>query len=205
MPFPVTWAQICNSRRASMNWQSASPSAADCISRVSAPARICARWFQNSKDLYNSALRGTGGNAPLTDAEVNAMANQLLWFSDPRLVKIVMKGDEPVGFLMAYPDISAALQKTRGRVFPFGWITLLREFKRTDWINLNGMGLIPEYRGSGGTAILYSEIFKSATETGQFNHAEIVQIGMENAKMQREMENFGMDLYKIHRTYTIEL
>ena len=35
------------------------------------------------KDLYNSALRGTGGNAPLTDAEVKAMASQLLWFSDP--------------------------------------------------------------------------------------------------------------------------
>ena len=157
------------------------------------------------KDLYNSALRGTGGNAPITDDEADAMASQLLWFSDPRLVKIVMKGDEPVGFLMAYPDISAALQKTKGRVFPFGWITLLREFKRTDWVNLNGMGLIPEYRGSGGTAILYSEIFKSATETGQFNHGEVVQIGMENAKMQREMENFGIDLYKMHRTYTLKL
>ena len=157
------------------------------------------------KDLYNSALRGTGGNAPITDDEADAMASQLLWFSDPRLVKIVMKADEPVGFLMAYPDISAALQKTKGRVFPFGWITLLREFKRTDWVNLNGMGLIPEYRGSGGTAILYSEIFKSATETGQFNHGEVVQIGMENAKMQREMENFGIDLYKMHRTYTFEL
>ena len=157
------------------------------------------------KDLYNSALRGTGGNAPITDDEADAMASQLLWFSDPRLIKIVMKGDEPVGFLMAYPDISAALQKTKGRVFPFGWITLLREFKRTDWVNLNGMGLIPEYRGSGGTAILYSEIFKSATETGQFNHGEVVQIGMENAKMQREMENFGIDLYKMHRTYTLKL
>ena len=164
------------------------------------------------KDLYNSALRGTGGNAPLTDDEINAMANQLLWFSDPRLIKIVYKvedprkgNDQPVGFLMAYPDISAALQKTKGRIFPFGWVILLREFKRTDWLNVNGMGLIPEYRGSGGTAIMYSEMFKSATETGQFRHGEVVQIGMENANMQREMENFGIDLYKMHRTYICEL
>lgn len=154
------------------------------------------------KDLYNSALRGTGGNAPLTDAEIKAIANQLLWFSDPRLVKIVMKGEDPVGFLLAYPDISAALQKTKGRIFPFGWITLLREFKRTDWLNLNGIGLLPEFRGSGGTAILYSEIFKSATETIQFRHAELVQIGLENANMQREMVDFGIDFYKMHRTYT---
>jgi hypothetical protein len=164
------------------------------------------------KDLYNSALRGTGGNAPLTDAEVKAMADQLLWFSDPRLFKIVYKvtgpskdDEEPVGFLMAYPDISAALQKTRGKIFPFGWITLLREFKRTDWLNINGAGLVPEYRGSGGTAILYSELFKSVVETGQFKHAEVVQIGTENENMLREMENFGVDFYKVHRTYTKNL
>ena len=153
------------------------------------------------KNLYNDALRGTAGNAPLTDAEVKMMANQLLWFADPRLLKIVYRDDEPVGFLMAYPDISAALQKTKGRVFPFGWITLLREFKRTDWLNINGAGLLPEYRGSGGTAILYSELFKSVVETGQFRHAEVVQVGLENENMMREMEHFGIDFYKVHRTY----
>jgi hypothetical protein len=153
------------------------------------------------KDLYNSALRGTAGNAPLTDDEVKMMANQLLWFADPRLLKIVYKEDDPVGFLMAYPDISAALQKTKGRIFPFGWVTLLREFKRTDWLNINGAGLLPEYRGSGGTAILYSELFKSVVETGQFQHAEIVQIGVENKDMLRDLENFGANLYKMHRTY----
>lgn len=153
------------------------------------------------KDLYNNALRGTAGNAPLTDDEVNSLANQLLWFADPKLIKIVMKGEQPVGFLLAYPDISAALQKTRGRLFPFGWLTLLRELRRTDWLNINGAGLIPEYRGSGGTAILYSEIFKSVVESGQFRHAEVVQIGLENENMQREMENFGVDFYKLHRVY----
>jgi GNAT superfamily N-acetyltransferase len=157
------------------------------------------------KDLYNNALRGTGGNAPLTDAEVKMMANQLLWFSDPRLLKIVYKDEEPVGFLLAYPDISAALQKTKGKIFPFGWITLFREFKRTDWVNVNGAGMLPEYRGSGGTAVLYSELFKSATETGQFNHAEVIQIGTENENMMREMERFGIDFYKMHRTYQYDL
>lgn len=157
------------------------------------------------KELYNNALRGTAGNAPLTDDEVKALADQLLWFADPKLIKIVMKDNVPVGFLMAYPDVSAALQKTRGRLFPFGWLTLLRELRRTDWLNINGAGLVPEYRGSGGTAILYSEIFKSVVESGQFRHAEVVQIGVENENMQREMENFGVDFYKMHRTYIREL
>ena len=158
------------------------------------------------RKLYNNALRGTAGNAPLTDEEVKMMADQLLRFADPRLLKVVMKvGDsgeeEPVGFLMAYPDISAALQRTKGKLFPFGWIIILREFKRADFLNINGAGLLPEYRGSGGTAILYSELFKSVVETGQFKHAELIQIGTENENMLRDLANFGVDSYKIHRTY----
>ncbi|MBN1304735.1 MAG: hypothetical protein JXA13_09900 [Anaerolineales bacterium] len=157
------------------------------------------------RELYNGSLAGTRENTPLTEEEANIMANQLIWFADPQLVKIVMKGQQAVGFLLAYPDISAALQKTRGRLFPFGWLTLLREMKRTDFLNLNGAGLLEEYRGLGGTAILFSEIYKSATETGQFTHGEVVQIGTENKNMQREMKNFGIDFYKTHRVYRREI
>ena len=157
------------------------------------------------KDLYNGALGGTTGNVPISDDEANALADQLLWFADPKLIKIVMKGDDPVGFLLAYPDVSAALQKNKGRLFPFGWLAMLRELKRADWLNINGAGLLPEYRGSGGMAILYSEMFKSVRESGQFKHAEVVQIGIENESMQRDLENFGIDFYKVHRTYHLML
>jgi hypothetical protein len=163
------------------------------------------------KELYNASLDGTTGNTPLTAEEMNSLANQILWLADPKLIKLVtvkdpIQGNEKaVGFLFAYPDISAALQKTKGKLFPFGWLILLRELKHTDWLNINGAGLLPAYRGSGGTAILYSEIFKSVRESGQFKHAEVVQIGVENESMQREMENFGIDFYKTHRTYERDL
>ncbi len=91
--------------------------------------------------LYNGALGQSEGNVPFTPDEAKAMADQLIWFADPRLIKIVYKGDEPVGFLLAYPDISAAVKKTQGRLFPFGWITLLRALRKSDWVNVNGAGL----------------------------------------------------------------
>ncbi len=153
------------------------------------------------KALYNNSLGETEGTVPLTNEEMDTIAEQLIWLADPKLVKLVMKNDEAVGFLLAYPDVSQALQKTRGRLFPFGWLTLLLELRRTDRININGAGLLPEYRGSGGTAILYSEMFKSVTENPRYRHAEVVQIGLENENMQRELENFGIDFYKMHRTY----
>jgi len=159
------------------------------------------KFIPKLKDLYNGAMIGTEGGIPLTDGEVDAIANQLLWFVDPRLVKIVMKGDQPVGFLLAYPDISKALQKTKGRLFPFGWLTMFMELRRSDFLNINGAGMLNEYRGSGGTAILFTEMFKTVKESGRFKAAEAVQIGTENDRMQREMKNFGVDFYKMHRTY----
>lgn len=157
------------------------------------------------KELYNGALEGTTGTYPLEDDEVQAMAAQMLWFADPKLVKVVMKGEKPVGFLLAYPDISAALQKTGGKLLPFGWLRLLRAMKTTDWININGAGMIDEYRGLGGMAILFSEMYKTIRESGQFRHAELVQIGLENDRMQRELRDLGVDFYKAHRVYRKDL
>ena len=138
------------------------------------------------KDLYNGALGTGGGGVPLNDQDVKGLADQMLWFADPRLVKIVMKDDVPVGFLFAYPDISAAVQRIGGRVFPLGWYHLWRELKRTRWINVNGAGIVEQDRGLGGTAILFSEMHKSVVEGG-YLYADLVQIGLENDKMQREL------------------
>lgn len=153
------------------------------------------------KELYNGALEGTEGGTPITDAEIKSLADQMLWFADPTLIKIVMKADAPVGFLLAYPDISAALQKTKGRLFPWGWAAILRELHTSEWININGAGMLAAYRGLGGTAVLYSELFRSVTDHPRYRHAEVVQIGLENKRMQRELKNFGIDFYKMHRTY----
>jgi hypothetical protein len=128
------------------------------------------------------------------------MADQIVWFADPRLIKIVFKDDEPVGFMFAYPDPSAAVQRTRGRLFPLGWMDLLRELKRTPWVNINGAGIVERYRGLGGTAILFSEMHKSIVE-GRFKHADLVQIGADNAPMQRELRSLGIDFFKTHRLY----
>ena len=156
------------------------------------------------RDLYNGAIEGTSGNTPLTDEEALTMADQILWFADPRLIKIVYKEEQPVGFLFAYPDISAALQRTRGRLWPLGWADLLLELRRTRWLNINGAGLLPEYRGMGGTALLFSEIYKTILES-RFEHVDVVQIGTDNERMQNEMRNFGIQFYKKHRMYRKDL
>lgn len=152
------------------------------------------------KKMYNASLGDTVGNVPLTDDEVDTIAQQMLLFADPRLIKVVMKDDELVGFLFAYPDVSAAVQRTKGKLFPLGWLDLWLELKRTKWVNINGVAIVEKYRGGGGTALLFSEMEKSIVEGG-FAHADLVQIGADNAKMQREVAALGIDFYKTHRMY----
>lgn len=158
-------------------------------------------------DLYNGALGRSEGNVPFTPDEAKAMADQIIWFANPRLIKLVYKAgddrasaDKLIGFLLAYPDISEAIQRTRGKLLPFGWLTLLRALRSTTWVNVNGMGILEAHRGAGGTAVLFSEMRKSIEEGG-FEHADIVQIGVTNDKMQREMRDLGIDFYKAHRMY----
>ncbi len=156
------------------------------------------------KDLYNKSLTDTSGNAPLSDEDARNLADQLIWFADPRLIKIVMKDDQAVGFLLAYPDISAALQRTGGRLFPFGWLDMLLELKRTKRVNVNGAGMIEGYRGVGGTALLFSEMYKSVAESG-YRYGDLIQIGAENERMLRDLANIGVTFHIMHRVYSRDI
>ena len=150
--------------------------------------------------MYNSALEGTTGNVPLTADEARTMAEQILWFANPRLIKLILKDDELAGFLFAYPDISPALQRTRGRLWPLGWLDLLLEFRRSKFLNVNGAGILPKFRGLGATALLFSEMYASVIEGG-FEAADVVQIGLENERMQNELRSLNIQFYKTHRMY----
>jgi len=76
----------------------------------------------------------------------------------------------------------------------------MREFKRTEWVNVNGIGLLPEHRGVGANAVLYTEMAKSVHAFG-FKHADVVQIEDKNAKSRAEMAALGVQWYKTHRVY----
>jgi hypothetical protein len=161
--------------------------------------------IEEFKRLYNESLAGPAGNPPLTNEDMGTMVSQLLWIADPRLVKIIYKDGEAVGWILAYPDIGKALQKTKGRLFPFGWLQILMEKNRTKWVDLNGIGIIEKYQRLGGTSILFDEIYKSILETGQYTYGEFLQMREENINIQLEAANLDIDFHKIHRLYETDL
>jgi hypothetical protein len=151
--------------------------------------------------VYNDAFVEVQGYVPVTDAEAQAIADRILSVADPTLITLLMKGDEIVGFVLVYPDISAAIQRCRGRMWPTGWYHLLREFRRTRWLNLNGGAILAPYRGLGGNALMYAELYQTLMRNKQYQYADLVQVQETNIRMVRELQAVQVRPYKKHRIY----
>jgi hypothetical protein len=150
---------------------------------------------------YNSAFVEVQGYVPITEAEAKAISDRILAVADPTLITLLMKGDEIVGFVLAYPDLSAAIQRCRGRMWPTGWYHLLREFRRTRWLNFNGAAILEPHRGLGGNALMYAELYHTLIERTQYQYADLVQVQETNTRMIQELEALEVKPYKKHRVY----
>jgi len=154
--------------------------------------------------IYNEAFEDVWNFYPVDDDELQLIANRLIAVADPRLIKLVVKGEEVAGFLFAFPDISAALQRSHGRLWPLGWWHLLREQKRTRWVNLNGIGLLPQYQGVGANAVLYAEMTRTLLDFG-FTHGDFTQIAETNIKSLGDPSAIGVHWNRRHRIYRRKL
>jgi len=166
--------------------------------------RVLLKWASRIGEAYNRAFIENWEYYPLTEAEVKFLVSNLVMVANPRLIKIITHGDDVVGFLFGFPDVSAALQRARGRLLPFGIIDLLLEMRRTKWVALNGAGILPEFQGRGGNALLYSEMEKTILEFG-FQHADLTQVAETAVQMRRDLINLGGKPYKNHRVYVRNL
>jgi len=157
-------------------------------------------WAPRIGKTYNETFVENWEYYPLTEREIDFVVKEILTFADPKLIKIIVHGDSVVGFLFAFPDVSAAIQRNHGRLLPFGIIDLILESKRTKWVALNGAGVLPEFHGRGGNALLYSEIEKTIHEYG-YRHADLTQVAESAVQMRRDLENVGGVAYKNHRVF----
>lgn len=123
-----------------------------------------------AKDLFaliDEAYAGLYGTTPLTPRQVEAYTEQYFGFVDPRFTKVLVDEEERlVGFGIAMPSLSKALQRSRGRLFPLGWFHLLRALKKPEVLDLYLVGVKKEYQSRGIVALLLASINESAREAG---------------------------------------
>jgi len=159
------------------------------------------KWSGPIGEAYNAAFVDNWEYYPLTQREIDFVVDNVMTIVDPDMIKIITKDEKVVGFVLPFPDVSAAMQKNKGRLGPIAILRLLLEIKRTEWISFNGVGILPEYQGLGGNAIMYAELEKALHQNTQFIHAELTQVAETAVQMRKDLKNLGVEFYKNHRVY----
>jgi hypothetical protein len=152
-------------------------------------------------DVFDQTLSDHVGNYELSANELSYLRADLIQIADPRLIKIITFKGKVIGFLFGFHDLSAAMQKARGKLNLLSTFRLLREYKKTDRILINGMGILPDFQGTGANTLLYAEIEKTIRQYTQFKHLEMVQIQETTAKMLSNVKTLQGKIHKTHRIY----
>lgn len=123
--------------------------------------------------LINETFKDIYGFSELSDKQVDMYVKMYLPFADLRLIPIVedwsTEEHKMVGVGITLPSLSRAMQKTRrGRLFPFGWWHLLRalKFHKTRIVDLEMIGVLPEYRPKGANALMFAHLIPIYQEYG---------------------------------------
>jgi hypothetical protein len=167
--------------------------------------RELVKWAPRIGLTYNMAFINNWEYYPFSPGDIDFAVDNVFMVADHRLIKIIMHEEEIVGFLFAFPDVSAALQRARGRLFPLGLPDILLEMKRTKIVSGNGMGILPEFQGSGGNALLYYEMGKTMLDFKQFEFVEMTQVAETTKQMRADLKNLNGEEYKNHRVYSLTI
>ena len=179
--------------------------------RVMERGHLEVKRFKNKKELlawanrigkaYNGAFVNNWEYYPLSQREIDFVVDNIMMVADHRLIKIIVHGEDVVGFLFAFPDVSAALQRAKGKLHPLSLVDLLLDMKRTHGVAVNGMGILPEFQGHGGNAILYIEMGHTLLDFMRFQHVEMTQVAETTEQMRADLKNLNGVEYKNHRVY----
>ena len=156
------------------------------------------------KKVYNSAWEKNWGFVPMTDAEIDHLADNLKMIIDPEIVFAVEKDGEMVGFSLSLPDVNQVLHKIRPGPSVIssyiGAARMLLNKRKTNRIRVFAFGVLEEYRAKGVDALMYYETAKVAAPRG-YVWAEASWILENNEAMNRPIELFGSEVYKKYRVY----
>ena len=126
--------------------------------------------MQHAKELFElleNEYKLLYGTIPLTPKQVDAYIAQYFGFIQPEFVPMVYnEKNEMVAFGVALPSLSRALQKSHGRLFPFGFIYLLNALRKNERADLYLVAVRSDSRGSGANAILMNSMYEVFRKLG---------------------------------------
>lgn len=162
--------------------------------------RHFARDVEIIRGLYSDAWAENWGFVPMTRAEFDWMAKELRPVVVPELAIFVVKDGVEVGFLLAMPDLNEIIGRLNGRLYPFGFLKLIRGRRRVSKARIIAMGIRRDMQGRGIDALLYHAITQNCLKLG-IRRAELSWVLETNAAMNNTLRRVGCRLSRTYRVY----
>jgi hypothetical protein len=146
-------------------------------------------------ELMNECCVDLYGTMPLTPKQADDYYKRFQPLLSPEYVQFVLDENERlVAFNLAAPSLTKALQKNKGRLFPFGFIPLLKALKKNDVLELYMISVKPELRNAGLPAAIMFPVIEAANKNG----IEYAESGPE-----LETNDKVQSLWKFFKTETV--
>ena len=158
-------------------------------------------WVDKMFTLFNDTYAVLSSFVPVTDLQKEYFKKKYLSFINPEYVKFVVdKNDELVAFAIVMPSFSRALQKAKGKLFPFGFLHLLWAKKKNRDAIFYLIGIHPDYQQKGVTAIIFNEFYDTFQKRNIQDCFRTPELE-DNVAVRQLWKNFDPVVYKRRRTY----
>jgi len=157
------------------------------------------RIFQALNQAYSPLY----GVVPLTEKQIEYYVKMYIPMLRLDMITIIVReaDDVVVGFAITMPNLSHALRKAAGKMFPFGFIPLLKAmYGKPQVVDLYLMGVLPEYQGKGVNALLFNDLIPVYIHLG-VTYAETNPELETNNAVQAQWDYFKREHHKTRRAF----
>ena len=157
-------------------------------------------------ELVNESYKDLYQYSPLTDRQIDHYIDLYLGLLNLDLVCLIVdKEDTLVGIGIALPSMSRALQKSKGKMYPFGWYHLLKGLKgKNDRVDLLLVAIRPDLQSKGANALIFQDLIPQFQKYG-YKYAESNPEMESNDKVQNQWTIFNPRQHKRRRSYAKKL
>lgn len=118
-------------------------------------------------DMINVAYEDLYGVVPLNEKQIKEYTDMYFSYVNPDYIDLIVDKDNKLaGFGISVPSLSKAVKKHNGRLFPFGFIDVLKDIKKNDTLDLYLVAVRPEYKMTGIPAAMLNHTLHNAYKNG---------------------------------------
>ena len=129
--------------------------------------QMCKQYGMEIFHMYNEAFAPLMGFSPLTDKQIANYLDTYVPILDKDFVAVAVdSNDNPIGFLFCVPSLSKAVKKSNGRLFPFGFIRILKALKKNDTLEALIIGVSPEHQQKGVPLLMFKYLHENCIKRG---------------------------------------